>query len=357
MFRQVHQFCWQIYFLFKSYKKLGFRLFDAIRFTSLFFSKKLSVQEYLNYKPFLKDASFRDSFLSYNEAEKYWSLLNPNKYSAIARDKYLAHLVLEKAKIPMPKLYAYYNPETDDDYNSIRERLFQQGVRQCVVKPAADSAHGSGVFICKSIQYEDQDCIIEKSSGELLSLKHLIATNRYTPLLFEERVIQTQQLNDINPSSVNTVRFLTALYPNKQVKVIASFMKIGRLGSDVDNAGCGGNVDCALDYEKGICYNTIQFNSFEDIVRISRHPDTNALIEGLTIENWQMIVAKVEDFQTKVPYLKMIGWDIALTNEGPVVIEINNWWDTTGQLFIGKGWRNQVLDCYGAWKEHYKRNE
>lgn len=44
----------------------------------------------------------------------------------------------------------------------------------------------------------------------------------------------------------------------------------------------------------------------------------------------------------------MIGWDVALTDEGPVIIEINNWWDTTGQLFIGHDWRNEVVDCFNV---------
>ena len=68
-------------------------------------------------------------------------------------------------------------------------------------------------------------------------------------------------------------------------------------------------------------------------------------------------MTEVKSFQSRLPFLKMIGWDIALTDNGPIVIEINNWWDTTGQLFIGKGWRDKVVACYDAWKNHYKNIE
>lgn len=344
-----------VYRLLKAFHELGFSPVVWCRYYSFYTKKKISVKEYKNYKSYLDDESFKDSFLSYGEAEEYWKVLNPNKYSAIARDKYLTHLVLDKVDIPMPKLYAYYNSEADDDYQSIRKQLSKHNVQQCVVKPAADSAHGGGVFVCNSIVYTESDCLIEKSNGERVSLKELLEINKYAPLLFEERVVQTSQIDAINPSSVNTVRFMTALYPNKEVKVIATFMKIGRKGSDIDNAGDGGNVDCGINFENGVCYNAIQFNSFNDVRRIDKHPDSNAQIEGITLDNWDKVVEKVKYFQSKVPFLKTIGWDIALTNNGPIVIEINNWWDTTGQIFIGKGWRNEVLDCYNAWKDYYKQ--
>lgn len=66
------------------------------------------------------------------------------------------------------------------------------------------------------------------------------------------------------------------------------------------------------------------------------------------------IVEAVKNYQARIPYLKTIGWDVALTDDGPVIIEINNWWDTTGQLFIGKGWHKQVKECYDAWVAYYR---
>ncbi len=343
--------------LLRNYKEFGFKPVTWFQYTKLFCKKGISAREYLNYKYLLKNKDFKESFLSYGEAEKYWLVLNPNKYAAIARDKYLSHLTLEKANIPMPMLYAYYNSEANHDYRSICKQLKERDVQQCVVKPAGDSAHGEGVFVCRSILYDEQDCFLEKSNGEKISLKQLLDNSKYTPLLFEERITQTEQISKINPSSVNTVRFMTALYPNKEVKVIATFMKIGRKGSDVDNAGGGGNVDCAIDVNSGSCYNTLQFNSFADIKHVKNHPDTNTTIEGLIIDNWSNIVEQVKGYQSRIPYLKMIGWDVALTDEGPVIIEINNWWDTTGQLFIGHGWRNEVMDCFNVWNKYYKNKK
>lgn len=55
-------------------------------------------------------------------------------------------------------------------------------------------------------------------------------------------------------------------------------------------------------------------------------------------------------FQQAFPFCKAVGWDIAITDDGPVVIEANDFWDRTGQYFIRRGWRNEIRECYLAWK-------
>lgn len=332
------------------------RISDYGLFLRLFFRKKISGQEWIDYSAKLRSTSFQQSFLSYREATELWRVLNPNNYASMARDKYLTHLFFEQADIPMPKLFAYFNTNTTpygrvaNDYDSLRKVLFQNSVQECVVKPAADSAHGNNVFICKEIQFLDDDCILIKSNDKKVSLRFLCSSCEKIPLLFEEKVKQTEVFSLLNPSSINTVRIMTALYPGGKSNVFASWMRMGRSGSDVDNASNGGNVDCAVDVETGMCYNAAQFNSFSDVISIERHPDSGELIEGLVIDNWSEIKSTLCEFQSKIPFLKAIGWDVALTDSGPVIIEINNWWDPTGQLFIGKGWRDSVLDCYNAWR-------
>ena len=337
-------------------KGLSF-LKDYGRFLKLFIKRKVSAEEWIDYSSRLQSIPFQESFLSYREATVFWKVLNPTNYAALARDKYLTHILLEKAGIPMPQLFAYYNANSSSydkvasDYESLRNVLYKNSVQECVVKPASDSAHGNNVFICKEIKYEDNDCCLIKSNDDRISLRSLCDSCRKTPLLFEERVEQTERFKLLNSSSINTVRIMTSLYPGGKSIVFASWMRMGRKGSDVDNASNGGNVDCAVDVESGKCYNASQFNSFSDVIKIECHPDSGEQIEGFLIDNWEEIKSNLCAYQSRIPYLKAIGWDVALTDNGPVIIEINNWWDPTGQLFIGKGWRDSVLDCYNAWRK------
>lgn len=325
------------------------------KYCKLRFSKKMMVEEFLNYEQALKDENFSKTFLTFREACVYWKVLNPSRYAVLAKDKYMSHLLLEKANIPTPELYAYYHPEMgNSDYNSLRRDLESKKVTSCVIKPAVDGAHGTGVFVCKNIVYTPEDCILVKSNGKQLSLREFCKQNTHTSWLFESIVKQSEQIGRINRSSVNTVRFMTALYPNKRSKVFATWMKYGRVGSDVDNAGSGGNVDCAVNADTGECYNVSIFNSFADVILCDNHPDSGEKINGIRINNWDEIKMRLCEYQARIPQLKAIGWDVALTENGPVIIEINNYWDTTGQLFLGRGWRNEVKECYEAWNEYYK---
>lgn len=340
----------------RIYKNGKGKTFSRFRkYCKLRFSKKMMVEEFLNYEQALQDENFSKTFLTFREACVYWKVLNPSRYAVLAKDKYLSHLLLEKLGVPVPELYAYYHPEMENcGFEALRSELESKGVESCVIKPAVDGAHGAGVFVCKKLIYTRDEVVIVKSNGEQLSLLDFCKQNKSTSWLFESVVVQSNQIGRFNRSSVNTVRFMTTLYPDRNVKIFATFMKIGRAGSDVDNAGGGGNVDCAINVETGECYNALQFNSYADVKKVDKHPDSGEIINGVRIENWDEIKNCLRDYQSRIPQLKAIGWDVALTENGPVIIEINNYWDTTGQLFIGRGWRDEVKKCYEAWTEYYK---
>lgn len=173
------------------------------------------------------------------------------------------------------------------------------------------------------------------------------------PLLFEALIVQTSQINSFNPSSVNTVRFMTVAYPDRRVEIIAAFIKIGRSGACIDNAGAGGNVDAAIDVQTGMIYNAIQFDGFRKIKDIECHPDSNVQLNGTIIKEWDKIKLEVIKYQQSLPFLKAAGWDIALTEDGPVVIEVNDFWDETGQLFLRKGWKKEIESCYLQWTKYW----
>lgn len=317
---------------------------------------RISKDEYRKYRFYDSDETFIESFLSFGTAWKFWEVLNPKKYACLARDKYISHCLLDSVNIPQSELYLYYNPQfasnTNDiayNYEGVLNIIKQKNIKQCVIKVSQDSAHGQGVIVCYDITIEGEECKLTRYDGTFVELRSILGND---PLLFESLVIQNRQFASFNASSVNTIRMMTALYPDNSVKLYAAFIKIGRNGSDVDNAGSGGNVDVAIDIPTGKLYNAIEFNSWHNIVKITHHPDTNNPIEGELIQNWDKIVKDVCDYQARIPQLKVIGWDIAITDDGPIVIEMNNWWDTTGQLFLNRGWKPEVMDCYNAWVKY-----
>lgn len=333
-------------------KNLIYIFYDYLRLRK---RKGLSLREYCLFEFERQPKEFKDSFLGLNEQRFYLDLLNPKKYYSVARNKYFSHLFLDVAGIKRKAtLYCYYMPEgkiaTDHvgfDYKTVASILRSKNVSQCVLK-TTESSHGDNVFIIKKIEYIDSDCVLYRFDGKQIILSDFLSD---VPLIFESVVEQSEQFKRFNESSVNTVRFMTTLYPDGEVRVIATFIKIGRQGSCVDNAGGGGNVDAAVDVDSGRIHNVIQFDGWRKITPITHHPDNGNLIDGVYIENWEDIKREVMKMQQSFPYVKAAGWDIAITKNGPVVIEVNDFWDRTGQFFIGHGWRQEIRDCYLVWKE------
>lgn len=155
------------------YRREGIHAVQSFReYRSLHRKKKLTINEFVVYRDALKNEKLRDSFLFHHERNEYLQLLNPDRYAILARDKYLTHLLLERNGIPMPELYAYYNPEKScAGFDSVLSELRLRRVSSCIIKPAVDGAHGEGVFVCNDIDYESDDCILIKSNGERISLR------------------------------------------------------------------------------------------------------------------------------------------------------------------------------------------
>lgn len=324
-------------------------------YIALYRAKGLTPEEYYEFEFDKRSDAFRRDFLGLNEQRFYLELLNPLKYYSLARNKYVAHKMLENTGVQTSELYCCYQPEaryTVDtecagDLAGVLRILKRKGVQSCVIK-TTESSHGDNVWVIKSIDYQDADAILTRFDGQALALSSLLAGE---PLIFESMVRQTAQFAAFNASSVNTVRFMTALYPDGSARVVATFIKIGRAGRCVDNAGGGGNVDVCVDVATGEIRYAIQFDGWHHVKEIDCHPDSGAQLNGVVIENWEAVKAEVIRFQQAFPYCKVAGWDIAITDEGPVVIEVNDFWDRTGQFFIRRGWRNEIRDCYLAWKQ------
>ena len=321
----------------------------------LYDKKGLTTDEYYDFEFEKQSEEFKQEFLGLNEQRVYMDYLNPIKYYSLARNKFLAHIVLEDTGIRKSTLYCYYQPEARyfgcknyaNDLLGVISILKSKEVCSCVIK-TTESSHGDNVWVIKDIQYENNDAVLTRFDNKIFRLSSILGQD---PLVFEGVVRQTKQFSSFNESSVNTVRFMTTLWPDGSARVVSTWFKVGRAGRCVDNAGSGGNIDAAIDVETGRIYNVIQFDGWRDTKEIERHPDNDQQLNGVVIENWQAIRSDVEKFQQAFPFCKAIGWDIAITDAGPVVIEINDFWDRTGQFFLRRGWRKDIRECYLAWKK------
>ena len=288
-------------------------------YLKLYNTKGLTIEEYRDFEFERQDEAFRRSFLGLNEQRYYLDLLNPKKYYILSRNKYVAHRILEHVCVQMPELYAYYSPEGNAHFSN-------EVVSNCAALAAIHNAE-----ISESAETAAEEEVTEEE-------------------LFESVVKQTAQMEAFNRQSVNTIRIMTVLMPDGQAHVIDAWFKLGHKGSCVDNAGRGGNIDGCVDVSTGEMKYAVQFDGFRNMKEVERHPDSNIQINGTRIEGWEDVKTRVVAYQQAFPFCKAAGWDIAITDDGPVVIEVNDMWDRTGQLFTHHGWRDDIRDCYMKWK-------
>lgn len=59
----------------------------------------------------------------------------------------------------------------------------------------------------------------------------------------------------------------------------------------------------------------------------THHPDTGKPIVGFVVPYWEEIVRLTTQAHVYFPEYASLGWDIAITDAGPVILETNQIWD------------------------------
>ena len=78
-----------------------------------------------------------------------------------------------------------------------------------------------------------------------------------------------------------------------------------------------------------------------DEVRLERHPDTDALLTDAVLPDWQAARQAALDLAARFDGMLLQAWDIALTDRGPVVLEVNG---AGGQFMPQRTWGVGLFD-------------
>ncbi|WP_405467820.1 sugar-transfer associated ATP-grasp domain-containing protein [Microbacterium sp. Ld4] len=137
-------------------------------------------------------------------------------------------------------------------------------------------------------------------------------------VLVEEVLVQHSDMASLYPDSVNSLRMVSYCDPDGVVHVLAAVLKIGN-GGVIDNFSNGG-MYTMLD-ERG---RALHAASDEEGHPFAEHPVTGVAITGFQVPLYDEVLALVDTLARRVPAFPYIGWDVAITPTGPVVIEGNH---------------------------------
>lgn len=137
-------------------------------------------------------------------------------------------------------------------------------------------------------------------------------------MLVEEVIKQHPAMSAFYEGSINTVRVFTILKDDR-FDAFAAFVRFG-VGGIADNVSAGG-IACGVDPANGTIITPAVGN---DGVLHRVHPMTGVAFEGFQIPYWQEILTLTEKALRKVEGVNYVGWDVALTKRGPILVEGNN---------------------------------
>lgn len=138
--------------------------------------------------------------------------------------------------------------------------------------------------------------------------------------LAEETIVQHPEMNKLCSRSVNTIRVCTVLSDNGNPHVVYVLIRIGSGNNDVDNVSSGGMYTLLSDdgviTHPAFCDKTVTY--------YTAHPANGFELIGFKVPFFNEAVELCRKAALVEPRMRYIGWDIAITEQGPVIVEGNN---------------------------------
>ena len=223
-----------------------------------------------------------------------------NMIDIVFHGENIAHTILKNMNG-----YYYYEGEAVSREDAI-EKCKQIG--NVIIKPSRESK-GKGVQLLK---IQDGKDIV---SGNTLAQ---IIDQYKENFLIQDQVKQHKGMAALNPSSVNTLRILS-YRSGMEVLIIYSVVRIGRSGQVIDNQ-CAGGISTTISNDGKL--GKYAFGGYSnDGVEAT---DTGVVLDGYQIPSYDKAIAFVKKLHLKLPYFNIIGWDVAIQEDGePILIEYN----------------------------------
>ena len=133
----------------------------------------------------------------------------------------------------------------------------------------------------------------------------------------EELIVQDPEWGKLGPDSINTLRIMTET-ANNESKIIFAAARIGSGKSIADNFHQGG-MAVLIDRDKGV----LTGNGFDKKLNESPKSISGVTFDGTKVPYWHEIEAMVLEAANVNPNIHMVGWDVAITPDGPLIVEGN----------------------------------
>lgn len=238
--------------------------------------------------------------LNSKERKTYLTRVKNNAIVRMFNDKEIAKKFDDKVKFN--KIFNKYLKRDwlylDNNYEEFVK--FCDNKKDFIAKPVGGSG-GEGIELIK----------VDKKNYKK-TYEYLVSNNK---LLIEEKIIQNKKIGMLNKTSVNTFR-IVSFFDGKETHILNVVFKIGN-GGVTDNFTSGSMYTFVRDGKIIVPAIDRNDNIFYE------HPISKINIVGYEIPNYDKAIDLVKECAKKVPEVKYVGWDVAITDSDAVIIEGN----------------------------------
>ena len=276
------------------------------------------------------DEFFIFHFEEYDDAKRrsFVPEFDKNVFADIVNDKQQADVFLDKWTT-----YEYfkeffgrdvYNIRRLEDFDKDEFSQFATKHPSFIMKPVFGT-RGAGIQVLNT-----------KSAQEARTVLEGLYRKGVTAMILEELIAQDDKLAALHKESANTLRVATIRFDDR-VDVIFSYLRMGKGDAVIDNASAGG-VFGVINVETGKIYAACdRFGGTFD-----KHPDSGIELIGFEIPRWEEVKNLVKKAAQVLPKVRYVGWDVAVTKTGCVLIEGNDKGRWSFQIPKQEGFRNEM---------------
>lgn len=244
-----------------------------------------------------------------------------HKKSANERNRYLT-LYRHKELL---KLFGYYNKTTHGkiaEYKTFAafiHRPWMVADKDTELQTLKDFIAKHGVVFAKPNYGDQGKDVLKINADDGKAIEELLNKIKKGAYVVEGVIEQDPRIAAINPSSVNTIRAYTLFKKNGETEILGIMLRTGRKGSHVDNWGAGG-IGYDFDIETGIC---VGYGRDKKNRPYIFHPDSGVQMVGFKLPNYEVLKKTIIEMSQLVPAARFVGFDIAITQEGYELVEMN----------------------------------
>jgi hypothetical protein len=200
----------------------------------------------------------------------------------------------------------------------------------------------------------------ENSAGDTLDWPGVLARGATLSVrtrdtwLLQRRIVNHERLRSIAPRGLSTIRVVTILERDgSAAHTLCATLRVPG-GLELTDNFSGGGLAAALDLDTGRLNAGVA--KVKGSPRHTHHPATGEPIAGRTVPMWEAARKLAERAHLAMPESVCVGWDVVVTDDGPLLLEANSNWGAThmqkshDSAILLTEFADVALESYRRWK-------